>query len=127
MVEKIKGILASTDTSLDRLKGDVLRVLGLGMGRLWLSELRPELETFRTTLGLTEPVDAKELRRVIEELVREGVLEAEERIKATFTGGEKDLLVGVKDVNALLIAVRSDEAYRRYQSLIHRGLRRDTD
>ena len=118
-VTKIKRILSNTSTSLDRLKGDILRVLGLSMGRLWLSELKPELETFRVSLGLVEPVEAEELRKAITELVNDEVLEAEERIKATLAGGEKDLLIGVKDVNSLILAVKDDEAYRRYREMLY--------
>lgn len=111
-------VLSGASSPHERLMGDILRVLGLSLGRLWLAELAAEIAAFRETLGFSEPANRKELVAAVMSLAGLGLVTVEERIRATYSGGEKDLLVGVVDFNGLSSALRDDEAYNRYRSIM---------
>ncbi len=111
-------ILSCASSPRERLMGDILRVLGLSLGRLWLAELAAEIAAFRETLGFSEPTSRKELVDAVMSLAGLGLVTVEERIRATYSGGENDLLVGVVDFDELSNALMDDEAYNRYRSIL---------
>ncbi len=94
--------------------GDSLRVLGLCMGRLWFKEMIVEIEAFRKTLGREKEVDEKSLKEAIKRLIDMGLVEAEGKIRATYTGGEPDVLVGLRDYVSTIHMLRKDPDYLRY-------------
>ena len=113
-----RDVLSCASSPRERLMGDVLRVLGLSLGKLWLTELAAEIAAFRETLGFSELTDRKELVDAVMSLAGLGLITVEERVRATYSGGENDLLVGVVDLDELSNALMGDEAYNRYRSIL---------
>lgn len=97
---------------------DSIRVLCLCMGRLWLSEMKLEIEAFRRTVQREQEVDMEELKQAIDKLVEMGVVEAGNKIRATMGGGEPDVLVGLKDYPAILVLMRGDRDFTEYQRVL---------
>jgi len=107
--------ILSASTGLEKVMGDVLRILALFTGSLWLWEIYLELKGFRTTLS-EEPPTLGDIVRAVDRLSKEGFVTAEKRIRASLRGeGFEDLLVslnlGLEERTRLLM----DSRVRRYQ------------
>ena len=114
----MKRILLYPKDPVEGLMGDIIRVLGLCMGRLWLSEIGPEIEAFRRTVGKEEAVDDELLMKAIRRLEGLGIVDSESKIKATYGGGEPDVLVGLKDYFVVLTSLKDDPDYITYLKVI---------
>ena len=114
----MERLLSQPEDKIELLMADSVRVLCLCMGRLWLSEMKLEIEGFRRTVGREQKVDLKELKQAIERLVQMGTVEAEDRIRATMGGGEPDVLIGLKDYPAMLTSMRSDRDFAKYNRIL---------
>lgn len=119
----MERIFSQPDDKIELLMADSVRVLCLCMGRLWLSEMKLEIEGFRRTVGREQEVDMEELRQAIRRLVRMGVVEAENRIRATMGGGEPDTLVGLKDYRGMLAVINEDRDFKAYLKALDEAFR----
>jgi len=95
---------------------DILRILSLTFGRLWLFEIVNEINAFRRTLGISEDVSYDECLSAARELAGKGIITFEEKIRGTFTSpkGVPDVLVGLKIRNIAPILASVDEKLRKY-------------
>jgi len=101
---------------LSALKGDVLRMLSISLGALWMKELKMEIDVFRSTMGKKGEVKKEDLRRAIEELKKEGLITYSRRIRATFgpAGGEEDILVVIANPLLTNFVLAKDREIREY-------------
>ncbi len=104
---------------------DILRVLCLTYGRLWLSELVGEVNAFRRTLGEFEELSFDKALKSIEELEKMGIVSSERRIRSSFISksGIPDILVNLNNRSSVLTVVFSDEKYVRYIRLREEAFR----
>ena len=114
----MERILSQPEDKVELLMADSIRVLCLCMGRLWLSEMKLEIEAFRRTLQREQEVDMDELKQAINRLVEMGVVEAQNKIRATMGGGEPDVLVGLKDYPTILVMMRDDRDFAEYRRVL---------
>jgi len=119
----VERILSQPEDKIELLMADSIRVLCLCMGRLWLSEMKLEIEAFRRTVRREQEVDTGELKRAVDRLVEMGIVEAENKIRATMGGGEPDILVGLRDYPAILVMMRQDKDFAEYHRILDEVLR----
>lgn len=104
----------------DRVEGDILRVLAMGLGSIWFSELVQEVNAFNSSLGTGRSYSPNEVLKAIRNLERMGIIEVREAIKAVFgeAGGVKDYLVSIKNLTEILPVIVTDRKYVRYKLLL---------
>ncbi len=104
-------------SGIERVMGDVLRVLTLYMGTLWLWEIYQELKGFRRTLKEPEP-SFGEVSLAVSKLAEEGFVLTERRVRASLRGeGVEDVLVMLNLSKDELSLLHLDERLRLYQSI----------
>lgn len=108
--------LLSAREGMKKIMGDVLRVLYLFSGTLWLPELIVELSGFKKTLGEGEDVPK---RRKIEDAVNllnmAGLVSIKPGIRATASSkGEKTILISLVRKDEVLTELSMDEKVRKY-------------
>ena len=113
--ELVRGLLRE-----DRAEGDVLRVLAMSLGSIWLSELVNEVNAFNVSLGIDRNYSSKEIFKAVKNLERAGLVEIREGIKAVLglSDGIKDYLISVKDIADIIPVIVTDEKYVRYKLLL---------
>lgn len=95
--------------------GDVIRVLGMFGGSLWLSEIEVEVRAMNESLGLGA---GGGLREAVERLAGKGLVELEERIRSDLSGREfREPLVRLKNYYAIIPKLLRDEKYLEYARL----------
>ncbi len=99
------------------LMADIVRVLSLLLGRLWLTELSAELESFRVSLERPSTFTDSELNEAIQALRAINVVETQEALRATYNRPEPDMLVGLVDFHSFMELLDSDDDVRRYRAL----------
>ena len=116
MLRDVTHYLASSEGK-GLLMGDILRVLLVCMGALWLPELRAELEGFRRTLG-EEPPTESEVSEALRELEEAGLVRVKPGIRATHRPeGERTYLVELVRDESVLRAIAADERLARYSRI----------
>jgi len=126
LIDKVREIFAKEHFSeKHKVMADILRVLCLTYGRLWLSELVGEVNAFRRTLGEFEELSFDKALKSIEELEKMGIVSSERRIRSSFISksGIPDVLVNLNDRSSALAVVFSDEKYVRYIRLREEAFR----
>ncbi len=108
--------LLSSGSGIERVMGDVLRVLGI-YRRLWLAEIYSEIIGMNRTLGEGYEPSVGDVREAVERLARLGYIDVDERVRASFgePSGVQDLLVTLRlslDDYRLLV---NDKKFRAYQ------------
>ena len=95
---------------------DILRILSLTFGRLWLFEIVNEINAFRRTIGVSEDVNYEECLSAAKELANKGIITFEEKIRGTFTSpkGVPDVLIGLRIRNIATTLASIDEKLRKY-------------
>lgn len=117
MSGSVNDILSSRN-GFSVLMGDVIRVLSLYFGQLWLSELHLELEGFRASLGESNSISEDELSRAIDKLKKYNIIHVEERPRSSLlTGSVPDKMIKLVDFEGVLNTVRRDKRYTRYIEL----------
>jgi len=98
------------------ITGDVLRVLVLFGGTLWLSEIVQDLAGFYTTLNIDKEVKRGEIEKSIQILVNKGIASAEDRVRATMlhNRGIKDKLVSLTNIEQVSLMLTGDYKLREY-------------
>ncbi len=116
MFRTLNDILSS-DKGLGKVMGDILRVLYLCLGSLWLPELMMELRGFRETLGEEAP-NIEEVSKALDELHKMGFIERRRGIRATFDReGEETFLISIKRSPEILSALLRDRRVVRYREI----------
>jgi len=107
--------ILGASTGLNKVMGDVLRILILFAGSLWLWEIYLELKGFRTTLSEESPT-LGDVVRAVNRLSKEGFVTTEKRIRASLRGeGFEDLLVSLNLNFEERTKLLMDDRVRRYQ------------
>jgi len=120
LINKVREIFAKEQSSKKhKIMADILRVLCLTYGRLWLSEIVGEVNAFRRTLGERGELRFDEALRSVEELERMGIVSSEKRVRSSFVleSGVPDILVNLNNRGLVLTVVFLDEKYIRYIKL----------
>ncbi|MCX8168725.1 MAG: hypothetical protein N3E39_00655 [Candidatus Methanomethylicia archaeon] len=113
IVGNLKSILSKYR---DKITGDVIRVLSLGMGKLWLSELVLEINAFRRSLGFEE-VDEEDVKNSIRVLEADGIITSESRLRSQLFGESvMDILISLVDYPSIVNELKNDERYNAYIS-----------
>ncbi len=117
IVEKLSEIISKESESKKyRVMADILRILSLTFGKLWLFEIVGEVNALRRTLNIGEEVSYNECLEAIRELAKNKLISFEEKIRGSFTSsrGEPDLLIELsnRSVAATLLAI--DDKIRKY-------------
>ena len=113
-INHLMNILGAS-TGLNKVMGDVLRILILFAGSLWLWEIYLELKGFRTTLSEESPT-LGDVVRAVNRLSKEGFVTTEKRIRASLRGeGFEDLLVSLNLNFEERTKLLMDDRVRRYQ------------
>jgi len=109
--------LLKSDSGMNKVMGDVIRVLYLCMGALWLPELLDEYKVFTKALD-DVPANDEVVMEAIDELSRLGIVNVREGIRATFTPeGEKTFLISLREESIKVDVLRNDERIRKYRDL----------
>lgn len=112
----MEELLKATE-GLESIMSDILRVLYLCMGSLWLSELISEYRVFVEALGGT-PASEDEIKKAIEKLSEIGLVSVREGIRATMSReGEKTYLISLKLSSQQLTLLRNDYKVSKYRDL----------
>lgn len=112
------SFLENPENEIEVLMGDIVRVLGLLLGRLWLSELCSEVSAFRTSLGRPQDFSEKDLKLAIKRLEDLKIVSMEEGFRATFGAPEQDLLVGLNVTVPIIEFLSKDDDIKRYRMLL---------
>ncbi|MCD6084153.1 MAG: hypothetical protein J7J20_01280 [Desulfurococcales archaeon] len=111
----LKEVLTAR-SGLKEVMGDVLRVLYLFSGTLWLPELITELSGFKRTLGEEGGIPKKnKVEDAVNLLNMAGLVSVRPGIRATASSrGEKTLLISLTRRDDVLSHLSSDEKVRKY-------------
>jgi len=112
------SFLKNPENEVEVLMGDVVRVLGLLLGRLWLSELYSEVSAFRASIGRPQDFSEKDLKLAIKRLEELKIVSVEEGLRATFGAPVQDFLVGLNVVFPIVEFLSKDEDIKRYRMLL---------
>ncbi len=109
--------LLKASEGLECIMGDVLRVLYISMGSLWLSELVGEYRVFVEAIGGVHASES-DIKEAINELSTAGLVNVREGIRATMSQeGERTYLISLKLNTQQLLALRNDEKVAKYRDL----------
>jgi len=98
-----------------RPEGDVLRVLGMFGGALWLSEIEDEVRSMNSSLNEETTGD---VRKAVNNLAREGIVTVERRERSDLSGKTiKDHLVRLCEWREVVVILARDEKFRKYNAL----------
>lgn len=111
------GSILSASTGLEKVMGDVLRVLGL-YRRLWLSEIYAEIRGMNSSLNEELP-KFDDVERAVRELQKLGYVVVEQRTRASLStmGSVEDLLVTLNQKLEILQALANDKKLQEYNQL----------
>ncbi len=122
--------LLSARGGMKEIMGDVLRVLYLFSGTLWLPELIVELSGFKETLGEGGDIPKrKKIEDAVNILNMAGLVSIKPGIRATASSkGEKTILISLTRKDEVLAELSMDEKVRKYlqawrEALGNRGIR----
>lgn len=106
------------------VEGDILRVLAMGLGSIWFSELVQEVNAFNSSLGTGRSYSPNEVMKAIRNLEKIGIIEVREAIKAVFgeVDGVRDYLVSIKNLTEILPVIVTDRKYVKYKLLLREYL-----
>ena len=110
----VEEIISSEEKG--NITGDVLRVLVISGGTLWLSEIVQDLAGFYATLNIDREVKRQDVEKSVQILVNNGIASVEDRIKATMLHdrGIKDKLVSLTNIEQISLLLASDYKLREY-------------
>lgn len=114
--------LLEARSGVEAVAGDVLRVLYMFFGRLWLSEVVAEVNAFRRSVG-DDPVEPGVVEEAVRLLERSGLVNLERGVRASLSRGSvPDTLVGLAPIPHVLGALSGDERIARYREALSRAL-----
>jgi len=108
--------LLSSEKDPEKLMADILRVLMLYNGVLWISELYREVPMFHGTLGEERVKNKEDINDAVSKLVEMKIVQIEERLKGSFAseGFIREQLVYVTDQSFILKIVSKDSKFRKF-------------
>jgi hypothetical protein len=110
---KIDDILLA-ESGLEKVMGDIVRVLSICMGALWIRELYMEIDAFYRSLDETPPKQTS-VEEALSRLEDMGIIEMTPAIKATMgPEGEKTVLVRLLQYNRVVSRIRKDSRLADY-------------
>ena len=117
----IKDVL-SADSGLEKVMGDVLRVLGL-YRRLWLSEIYAEIRGMNTSLNEETP-KLGDVEKAVEKLQKLGYITIERKTRASLSsmGSVEDLLITLSQKLEIIQALANDKKLQEYNQLRYKLL-----
>jgi len=116
-VEMLNQILKGGDEE-SLLMGDIIRVLSLGFGRLWLSELILELKGFRLSLNEKVELEERKISKAVEKLEKMNIVKVESRLKSRLNASSMpDKLISLNDYRRILENLKNDQRYNEYVKL----------
>lgn len=98
--------------SSNELAGDVIRVLFMFNGVLWMKEIEYELFNMYSLIG--GELDISNLKDTIITLKENNIVSIKEMIRASLTKSEKDYLVRLVNARAVSEVLYEDDKLRRY-------------
>jgi len=116
--EFIKDLIYKDETA-----GDILRVLSLFGGALWMEEIKWEIQSMNSTLGLSREIE--DLSDKIMYMADNGILDVDRRIKGSmFRENVEDNLVRLKNVTLIRNILSGDEKLLNYIRIRREAYRR---
>jgi len=115
--DKVYSILArESESEVNRLMADSIRILAVYNGVSWKSEVIPDLIKLYRFLGVLKPLDPKELDKALEKLEAEGLISVEKRVRGAFDRPWtfEDELIRLVDSRETLKALRRDGKFMNY-------------
>ncbi len=112
------NFLKKPENEIELLMSDIIRVLGLLLGRLWLSELSSEVLAFRESVGRPLEFSDKDLQLAIRRLKDLNIVNIEEGLRATFGKPEPDILVGLNVAVPIIEFLSKDDDIKKYKMLL---------
>lgn len=116
-MSKVREVFNREDVSeIYKAMADIIRILCLTYGKLWLSEIVGEVNAFRRTIGEKGDLDFNKALKAIEELEKMGIITLERRIRSSLIhgAGVPDILVDLSNRSEVFSIVVSDEKYMKY-------------
>jgi len=123
--DKVCDVLArESESEVNRLMADSIRVLAIYNGVSWKSEVIPDLIKLYRFLGVLKPLDPKSLDEALEKLEAEGLVSIEKRMRGAFDRPctFEDKLIRLVDSKEALKALRRDEKFMNYIWERHRRM-----
>lgn len=111
------SFLKEPKNEMELLMGDIVRVLNLLLGTLWLSELSIELSSFRSSLERPLPFNDIELENALKNLKDQNVVTSQKGLKATFENPKPDILVRLVTSHPFPTILESDKDIKKYRAL----------
>jgi len=111
------SFLKEPKNEMELLMGDIVRVLNLLLGTLWLSELSAELSSFRSSLERPATFSDEELENAIKTLKDLNIVSIQKGLKATFERPKPDVLVGLVVSQPFSNIIESDKDIKKYRTL----------
>jgi len=116
--EFIKDLIYKDETA-----GDILRVLSLFGGALWMEEIKWEIQSMNSTLGRSREIE--DLSDKIMYMADNGILDVDRRIKGSmFRENVEDNLVRLKNVTLIRNILSGDEKLLNYIRIRREAYRR---
>ncbi|HDI31276.1 MAG TPA: hypothetical protein ENF80_00495 [Thermofilum sp.] len=118
MKNKIIGYMSKSP------EGDILRVLGMFGGSLWLSEIEDEIRSMNSSLNIETVGNVK---GGIKNVGKDGIVNVEKRERGSLSGTSiSDYLVKLNKWHEVILVLSGDKKFRDYNTLrssLYRGLR----
>jgi len=112
------SFLKEPKNNVESLMGDVVRVLSILLGKLWMSELSAELSAFRISLNRPSDFTDADLKEAVKRLCDLKVVETREGLRATFGKPQPDTLVGLIGAHDLMDSIASDTDVKKYRMML---------
>lgn len=116
-MDKVREVLDRENVSeIYKAMADIIRILCLTYGKLWLSEIVSEVNAFRRTIGEKGELDFNKALKAIKELEKMGIITSERRVRSSLTHGAgiPDILVDLSNRSEVFSIIVSDEKYMKY-------------
>jgi hypothetical protein len=111
------SFLTAPKDDKELLMADVVRVLSLASGKLWVDELYAELNAFRETLDRGSALSDKDVRKSTKALEALDIVTTEERVAANSGAPRPTLLVALNRSEPLAKLLLVDGDIRRYRAI----------
>ncbi len=104
---------------IEKVMGDVLRVLAL-YKRLWLTEIRMEIEGMNSTLKESIP-SYNDIKNAVKELSDKGYIQMKKSYRGSLlhTSGVEDYLVTLNETTEIINALDNDKKLLEYIRIKH--------
>ena len=110
------------ESGLEKIMGDIIRVLSLCMGALWIGELYMEMDAFYKSME-EEPPEKESVEKALHRLEDLDIITLMPRIRATEDPrGEETILVKLLNYSGIMSRVRRDNRLADYLNRYKKAL-----